>query len=118
MARPLAEIDPKVVEKLASINCTMVEIAAVVGCSVDTLERRFADIIKEGRAKGRSSLRRLQWEAAQKGNTSMLIWLGKQLLGQTEKLTTIDKTPVSEVSTEERQARIELIKKMAKEIEK
>lgn len=64
----------------------MIEIAAVVGCSVDTLERRFADIIKDGQATGRSSLRRYQWEAAKKGNTAMLIWLGKQMLDQTDRL--------------------------------
>ena len=45
----------------------------------------------------------------------MQIWLGKQYLGQSEKLTTIDKTPVSDVDMNERKARIELIKKMAKE---
>jgi hypothetical protein len=27
-------------------------------------------------------LRQLQWQAAEKGNTSMLIFLGKQMLGQ------------------------------------
>lgn len=116
MARPQVEIDESVVEKLASIQCTMIEIAAVVGCSVDTLERRFADTIKTGRAKGRSSLRRLQWEAAQKGSNAMLIWLGKQLLGQSDKLVTMDKTPEVESSIAERQARIDLIKKMAREI--
>ena len=51
-------------------------------CSVDTLERRYADTIKSAKDRGRSSLRRHQWELAQKGNPTMLIWLGKQLLGQ------------------------------------
>ena len=82
MARPTIEIDQALVEKLASIHCTMEEIASVVGCSVDTLERRFAEPIKKAKDKGKSSLRRHQWEAAQKGNITMLIWLGKQLLGQ------------------------------------
>lgn len=80
--RPPLEIDESLVQKLAMIMCTMEEIAAVVGCSVDTLERRFADIIKEGQSKGKTSLRRWQYQAAEKGNTSMLIWLGKQHLGQ------------------------------------
>lgn len=84
MARPEIQIDEKLVEKLASIHCTMNEIAAAVGCSVDTLERRFADTIKKGRDKGKSSLRRHMWEAAQKGNTAMLIWLSKQTLGMRE----------------------------------
>src|SRR3990167_1339601 len=82
MGRPKLVIDETLVEKLASIHCTMEEIASVVGCSVDTLENRFSDIIKVAKDKGKSSLRRYQWEGAQKGNPAMLIWLGKQLLAQ------------------------------------
>lgn len=82
MARPKIEIDQELIRKLSSIHCTMNEMASVAGCSVDTLERRFADTIKKGKDEGKASLRRMQWEAAQKGNITMLIWLGKQLLGQ------------------------------------
>lgn len=39
----------------------------------------------QGRHEGKSSLRRLQWKAAQKGNSAMLVWLGKQMLGQKDK---------------------------------
>lgn len=85
IGRPKKNIDPEVVEKLASIMCTMNEIATFVGCSVDTLERRFADVIKRGQEKGRTSLRRFQYLAAEKGNTTMLIWLGKQWLNQKDK---------------------------------
>ncbi len=35
-----------------------------------------------GYARGRASLRTWQFQAAKAGNTKMLIWLGKQLLGQ------------------------------------
>ncbi len=31
------------------------------------------------------SLRRKQWRAAEEGNTTMLVWLGKQYLGQKDK---------------------------------
>src|SRR5512137_367607 len=82
MARPQKKIDQKLVEALAKIMCTMEEIAAVAGCSVDTLERRYADIIKKGKEQGKMSLRREQFTSALKGNTTMLIWLGKQHLGQ------------------------------------
>lgn len=86
MARPKKEIDENLVKELARIFCTMEEIAAVCKCSVDTLERRFADIIKEGQKVGKTSLRRWQYQAAEKGNTVMLIWLGKQHLGQSDKI--------------------------------
>ncbi len=81
------EIDWELVEKLASIMCTQEEIAYVVGVSVDTLSRRkeFAEVIKKGQAKGKASLRRMQWKSAENGNATMQIWLGKQWLGQVEK---------------------------------
>lgn len=82
--KPL-EIDPELVGKLAGIGCTMKEIAAVCKCSVDTLERRFADVIETGRENAKASLRRMQWKQAERGNTTMLIWLGKQLLGQRDR---------------------------------
>ena len=34
------------------------------------------------------SLRRMQFEKVQTGNTTMLIWLGKQMLGQKDKIET------------------------------
>lgn len=85
MARPKIQIDPILVEKLASIQCTMIEIAAVVGCSVDTLERRFADVIARAREKGKTSLRRMQWKSADEGSVPMQIWLGRNILGQSDK---------------------------------
>jgi len=88
VGRPKFELDTNILEKLASILCTMEEMASFFGCSVDTLERNFADTIKKGREQGKISLRRLQFEKAQSGNTTMLIWLGKQILGQKEKIET------------------------------
>lgn len=82
MGRPLKEINEDQVMKLALIQCTMIEIASFFECSVDTLERRFADVIKIGRENGKISLKRKQYEVAMNGNVPMLIWLGKQTLGQ------------------------------------
>jgi hypothetical protein len=87
MARPKkkANGEDKTAEELASIGCTMNEIGAVMGLSVSTLERRFDEPIKRGREKGRETLRRKQWDLAMKGHPTMLIWLGKQMLGQADK---------------------------------
>ena len=89
------EINWEQVEKLAGLFCTQEEIASVIGCSVDTLARRkeFADIMKKGQAEGRASLRRWQFVKARDGNVTMLIWLGKQYLGQSDKVeqTVMDK---------------------------
>ena len=85
MARPVKPIDERQLEALASIHATYEEMALIIGVSPDTLKRRYADLIEKGRARGKSSLRRLQWQSAQNGNVTMQIWLGKQLLGQREK---------------------------------
>lgn len=82
MARPKKEINEDQVFKLAAINCSLAEMAAVLDCSEDTLGRRFADVIKKGRENGRMSLKRKQYETAMGGNVTMMIWLGKQLLDQ------------------------------------
>ncbi len=82
MARPKKVIDVKLVEKLAAIHCTIAEIADICEVSRDTIERRYAALIAKARAEGKMSLRKYQWEAVKKGNVSMMIWLGKQLLDQ------------------------------------
>jgi hypothetical protein len=89
--RPEIELDLAQIERLAQIHCTDEEIAAVVGCSVDTLARRkvndpdFMAMLQRGKGRGRMALRRLQWQRANGGSDTMLIWLGKQLLGQRDK---------------------------------
>lgn len=86
MPAHLKDIDAEQVKALAAINCTMDEIAAVLDTSTVTLRARFLTQIEAGRAIGKQSLRRYQWEAAKRGNVTMLIWLGRQLLGQTDKI--------------------------------
>lgn len=101
MARPKKQIDPIEVEKLAAMGCANTEIAAFFDCSADTIERRFAGVLRKGREKGKTKLRRLQWQAAEKGNVVMLIWLGKQYLGQKEHIDqTIDLDANVEVTLE------------------
>ena len=46
--RPQKDIQPEMVEKLASIGCTGDEIATVLGCCRDTLYARFSDSLKKG----------------------------------------------------------------------
>lgn len=89
----LSDEDWQKINNACAIQCTGEEIAHIMGFSYDTLERRIketfnepaADYIKRHAQGGKATLRRLQWKAANNGNTSMLIWLGKQYLGQTDK---------------------------------
>lgn len=84
--RPKAVIDGDLVEKLASIGCTDKEIAMAANTSIDTLGRRFAERMEKGRENGKTRLRKKQLEVAMTGNVTMLIWLGKQMLNQAEKV--------------------------------
>lgn len=89
MARPIKhKLDVEMLKKLASIHCTNDEIASVMGCQTSVLERRYAGILKCARDNGKMSLKRKQFELAMNGNVTMLIWLGKILLGQREEATT------------------------------
>ena len=85
MSNPPKNIDPKQVELLAGCGCTNEEIAAKLGCSSDTLTRRYAVALVTGKSNGRASLRGKQFELAMKGNPAMLVWLGKNMLGQKDR---------------------------------
>ena len=88
MARPKKhKIDKKQIEQLASFGCNNREMASFFGCSSDLLEKSYSEFITKGREKGKIRLRQMQWKAAEKGNVTMLIWLGKQVLGQTDQPT-------------------------------
>ena len=84
IGRPRIVVDPKVVEAMSQAGAPNTEIADFLGCSVDTLTRRFADLLTKSRAGRKVRLRRLQWTAAEAGNPALLIWLGKQELAQRE----------------------------------
>lgn len=99
-------------EKLAKMLCTGEEISAFFGVSYDTLnewckqnyEETFVKVIKRFNDAGRASLRRIQFKIAEKGNSSMAIFLGKQYLGQTDKAeqTTLERvTIVSDMPEED-----------------
>ena len=70
----------------------MEEIAALTGLPKATfflhLQRdpELQHALDEAREQGRSTLRRLQWHKANAGSDTMLIWLGKQMLHQKDKL--------------------------------
>ena len=86
MARPKKyDLDTDQVEKLAGFGCTNTEIASFFGCDESLIRKSYSEFLTKGREKGKIRLRQLQWRQAERGNTSMLIWLGKQVLGQTDK---------------------------------
>ncbi len=88
--RPEAEIDLEEMQKWARAGATYPEIAQRLGISHATLEKRllrpdFKKAYDEARAEMIISLRSKQVQLAMAGNPTMLIWLGKQFLGQKDR---------------------------------
>lgn len=94
MARPRKQIDQKQFESLCGLQCTLVEICGFFDVTDKTLDSwckrtygaSFSDVFKQKRGTGKISLRRAQFRLAEK-NANMAIWLGKQYLGQSDKVT-------------------------------
>lgn len=74
------------IKVLARCHCTNSEIAAFMDVGETTLKRKLGPLLKQQREAGLTNLRRWQMKAAEKGNAAMLIWLGKQLLHQRDKI--------------------------------
>jgi len=77
-------IPPEDVYKLANIGCKDNEIADWFGIDSNTLRYNFNTELTKGRLALNQSLRRAQLAVALNGNPTMLIFLGKVLLGQRE----------------------------------
>ena len=81
--------------KLAAIGCKDHEIAEWFGVDDNTLRYNFSVELLKGRETLKQSLRRKQIEIAMGGNAVMLIWLGKNLLGQSDSpINAQDKLPL------------------------
>lgn len=91
--RPRATIDWALFDALCAAQCTRDEIAGRFNISPTTLLRvierehkcTFETYAVEKREAGKGRLRSKQFELALKGDKTMLIWLGKQYLGQVER---------------------------------
>jgi len=91
--RPKYQIDYETLDSLCKIMCTAEEIASILDIDRDTLTAAlkrdgnigFSAYYKKKSADGKRSLRRIQHEQALDGNTTMMVWLGKQYLDQTDK---------------------------------
>ncbi|MCK4822346.1 hypothetical protein KA005_41670 [bacterium] len=103
---PAIVIDWELFAKYCQSQCTEEEIANYFQCSIQTINRKckekfgltFVDTFKKESVGGLCSLRRAQWSKAVDGeNATMLIWLGKQFLGQSDKIEQTDKTDYSEL---------------------
>ena len=91
--RPKKQIDQKEFEKLWFLQCTKQEFCSWFDTTDKTLERwcketygmGFSEVFRIKRENGIISLRRTQFQLAEK-SPAMAIFLGKNLLGQTDKV--------------------------------
>jgi len=87
-------IDPDEVENLARLWCEYGEMATILGINVETLKYNFMDQIQKGRSETKQALRKAQIKSALGGNTTMMIWLGKNILGQSDQPISADQNQV------------------------
>jgi hypothetical protein len=89
----MAELDWQKIGRMLEADCTAVGIADEFGVSVATLYKRclrdnkidFSAFSQQKKMKGNDLLRVKQYQSAMAGNVVMMIWLGKQRLGQSDK---------------------------------
>lgn len=91
--RKKTEINWEKVNTMLKAGCEGTAIAMAIGISADTLYRHVKDrynadfgpyaLLKKN--EGREMLRMKQWEVAMKGDRTMLVWLGKNLLDQKDR---------------------------------
>lgn len=83
--QPKKILDEDMLFKMAADDCTVFEIASVLGCSRETIYANYSDTLRRGRDEGNCSLKRKMFEIAMSGNVTMLVWLSKQRLGYKDK---------------------------------
>lgn len=84
------ELDVDEIRELASEANTMEDISDLLGVDSSTIanDPEYKRAYELGMSDMRCSLRHWQFQAAKSGNVTMLIWLGKVLLGQKEETQT------------------------------
>ena len=94
VGRDKVVIPEEQVAQLAQYHCTNKEMADFFGVKLQTFVDNFRDIITKNRILTKQRLRKAQLDLAlNKHDRVMLIWLGKQMLGQAE-------NPISEESNQ------------------
>jgi hypothetical protein len=92
MARPEKIIDWELVDEKIIHGCPGTEIAAYFGMHPNTFylkveeqyKTSFSDYWQQKHMEGNTCIRKWQWEKAKTGDNTMLIWLGKNRLKQSE----------------------------------
>ena len=90
---PEKEIEWKVLDSILQYGANLVDCAEMIGVSEDTIQRRikalhdctFSEYRQKKMGRMRMKLLQKQYEMAIGGSVPLLIWMGKQHLGQADK---------------------------------
>ncbi len=77
-------INPEIVWVMAEVGCPDSEIAEWLGITESTFKFNFSGYASKARLQLKQKLRRAQIQTALSGQPTMLVWLGKNILGQSE----------------------------------
>ncbi len=99
--RPKKEVNWRAIDAMCLYHCKQTEIASFLNLSTSTLNRAcltdhkisFDEYLTKKHEAGNVKLRHRQWIEAEKGNVTMLIWLGKQYLNQKDQSSSTHSGP-------------------------
>jgi hypothetical protein len=91
--RPEKEFDWKILDSILQFGANLIDCSELLEVSEDTVQRKiksehgctFTEYRTKKMGRMRVKLLQKQYEMAQNGNVALLIWLGKQYLGQSDK---------------------------------
>jgi len=84
------ELDADDIRELASEGNSLEDVSTLLGVSKDVISNNeeYNRAYELGLCDMRATLRHSQFQSAKSGNTTMLVWLGKVILGQREETVT------------------------------
>jgi len=82
--RKRAQVDVQQLIKLAEIGCSTNEMGKFFGCDGSVIRRHYSTLLDQVKTRTKARLRQAQLDSALNGDKVMLIWLGKQMLNQSD----------------------------------
>lgn len=103
VGRPQSEINWELLDSVLELGARLIDCSDFLKVSEDTIQNKirerfgltFSQYRDKKLSKMRMKLLQKQFEIAMKGNVALLIWLGKQHLGQSDKQEIVNDSKVS-----------------------
>ena len=72
-------------EELAMLGLSYADLASAMFVNQYTLKANYSEFIQAARITAKAELLKQQWKLVLKGNPTILVWMGKQILGQSDR---------------------------------